>query len=226
MKIIDATGEIFDGMWNYSPPFPDFKLKDIELPDWVDYTSYSQKFEGFHILTGTYIVAPSHGLGLEKSYSLNNIPIKKLFYIDAYVLKFNLKDLEKEQNNPFISYKDIKKAEKNEIPENSAIIIATGYGKHWSDQTYLKNYYFIKKDALDYLLSKKPFLLGLDSPSMDNLNNQQGLLKYFYNYNVLLVAPLVNLEKIKSFKVKLSVCPLKFRNTTGSPCRVIIVDGN
>jgi len=224
MKIIDASGEIFDDMWNYGPPFSEFKLKDIELPDWVDYKSYSQSFEGFHILTGTYIVAPSHGLGLQKSYPLSSIPIEQLFNIDAYVLKFDLEKLGKENNNPYINYEDIQSAEIENIPDHSAILISTGYGRYWSKPGYLKDYYFIKKDAFDYLLSKKPFLLGLDSPSMDNLNKPQGLSRYFYDHNILLLAPLVSLEEIESFKVKLSVCPLKIKGTTGSPCRVIIVE--
>ena len=224
MKIIDASGEIFEGMWNYGPPFPEFKLRDIELPEWLKYKSYSQSFEGFHMLTGTYIVAPSHGLGPKNSYSLESVPIQKLYSIDAFVLRLDFEKLAKEGSNPYISCEDLKSAGIEEIPENSSILLAAGYGRHWSDPDYLKNYYFIKKDAFDYILSKKPFLLGLDSPSMDNLNNPQGLSGYFYNHNVLLLAPLVNLEEIKSFKVKLTVCPLKFKKTTGSPCRVIITE--
>lgn len=222
MKIIDASGEIFEGMWNYGPPFAEFKLKQIELPQWVDYKSYCQSFEGMHMLTGTYIVAPSHGLGLKKSYELDKVPIAKLYNIDAFVLRLDFEKFAKEGNNPYVCHEDLKNAGIEEIPEKSAILLATGYGRYWSDPDYLKNYYFIKKDALDYILSKKPFLFGLDSPSMDNLNNPQGISGYFYDYNVLLLAPLVNLEEIKSFKVKLTVCPLKFKKTTGSPCRVII----
>ncbi len=224
MKVIDASGRIFEGMWGYGPPFPDFKLVDIDLPDWVDYKSYSQAFEGFYMLTGTYMVVPSHGLGIDSSYAVHDIPVSKLYDIDAYVLKFDLKKLQKEGPNPFISLNDIKKAEKLEIPQNTAILFATGWGNNWGKPDYLKNYWFLRKDAYEYILSKKPFLIGLDSPSMDNMSNPQGLLKTFYNNNIILIAPLVNIEQVSGFKVKLTVCPLNVMNTTGSPCRVLITE--
>jgi arylformamidase len=224
MKIIDASGRIYEGMWGYGPPFPDFKLVDIELPDWVDYKSYSQAFEGFHMLTGTYMVMPSHGLGLDSSYAVHDIPISSLYNIDAYVLKLDLRNLQKEGKNPFVSYNDIVKAEETDIPQNAAILFATGWGSHWGKPDYLKNYWFLRKDAYEYILSKKPFLIGLDSPAMDNMGNPQGLSGTFYSQNIIMVAPLVNLEQIEGFKVKLSVCPLNVMNTTGAPCRAIITE--
>ena len=59
---------------------------------------------------------------------------------------------------------------------------------------------------------------------MDNMSNPQGHSRTFYNRNIIMVAPLVNLEQITGFKVKLSVCPLNVINTTGAPCRVIITE--
>ena len=224
MKIIDASGRIYEGMWGYGPPFPDFKLSNIELPAWVDYKSHAQSFEGFHILTGTYLVMPSHGLGLDASYAVHDVDIARLYNISAFILKFDLDKLSREGPNPYISLEDIEAAEKKEIPEGSAIILATGWGSHWGKSDYLKNCWYIRKDAYEYLISKKPFLIGMDTPSMDNLNNAQGLSKTFYNLNIILVAPLVNVEKIQNFKVKLSVCPLNVMNTTGAPCRVIIIE--
>ena len=68
------------------------------------------------MLTGTYMVMPSHGVGLDSSYAVHDVPISKLYNIDAYVLKFDLKSLRKEGANPFISHDDIKKAQRQDIP--------------------------------------------------------------------------------------------------------------
>jgi kynurenine formamidase len=48
------------------------------------------------------------------------------------------------------------------------------------------------------------------------------LWNLIYGNGVLVVAPLINLEKLENFKVKLFVCPLNILNTAGLPCRVII----
>ena len=222
MELIDASGPIYEGMWSYGPPFPDFKLRELEHPDWVEFTSYSQAFEGFSMLTGTYIDGQSHALGLDKANPIHQVPIEKLFGVDAYVLKFDLNKLAREDNKPYISLKDVEKAEKENIPERVNIIFATGWGKHWDKPDYLTGCCFLKKDAAEYIVNKKPFMLAMDTPSIDNLENEQGLWPLIYGNNIYLVAPLVNIENLKKFKVKLYVCPLKVLNTTGLPCRVVI----
>ena len=75
-----------------------------------------------------------------------------------------------------------------------------------------------------YVVSKKPFILGMDTPSIDYVDNEQGLWPLIYGNGIYIVAPLVNIENISKFKVKLYVCPLNILNTTGLPCRVIIVE--
>lgn len=222
MKLIDASGPIYEGMWSYGEPFTDFKLREIKNPDWVDFTAYSQAFEGFCTVTGTYIDGPAHALGLQKAEPIHKIPIKKLFDIDAYVLKFDLNKMPKEENRPYITLEHIFEAEKEDIPLNSNIILATGWGKHWDKGDFLTHNWFVKKDAIEYIISKNPLILAMDTPSIDNVDNKQGIWNLIFNNSIYLVAPLVNLEKITKSKVKLYICPLNILNTTGLPCRVLI----
>ena len=222
MKLIDASGPIYEGMWSYGPPFPEFKIKELNNPEWVDFTAYSEEFIGLTSATGTYIDGPSHALGLDKSYAIGDIPIEKLFGIDAYVLKFDLEKLSKEGSRPFVTLHDILHAQKENIPDNSAIIFATGWGSHWDKPDFLTHNWFLKKDAVEYLIKKKPTIFAADTPSFDNIDAKQGIWDLIFNNNILIVAPLVNVEKIKKFKVKLYVCPIKILKTTGLPCRVII----
>jgi len=224
MRLIDASGPIYEGMWNYGPPFPRFKLKELNNPEWVDFTAYSEEFEGFSTVTGTYIDGPSHAFGLEKSYAISDIPIERLFGIEAYVLKFNLNKLKKIGTRPCIMLSDIKNAEKKIIPDKSAIIFATGWGQHWDKSDFLTHNWFFQKEAVEYLVKKKPIMFIADTPSFDNIDAKQGIWDLIFNNNILIVAPLVNLEAIKNFRVRMYICPLKILKTTGLPCRVIIED--
>ena len=162
--------------------------------------------------------------GLKKADPIHKIPIEKLFDIDSYVLKFDLNKLSKEGNRPYITLEGIKKPEKENIPNGSNIILATGWGKHWDSSDFLTHDWFLKKDAAEYIVSKKPFMLGMDTPSIDNVDNEQGLWPLIFGNDIYIIAPLVNIENISKFKVKLYVCPLNTLNTTGLPCRVIIVE--
>jgi kynurenine formamidase len=209
-------------MWSYGPPFPTFKSVELKSPEWIDFDVYSHVFEGFCMDTGTYIHGKPHVVGIKNSYQMSDISLDRLFDVDAYVLRFSIDNLAKEGNRPFITEKDIKKAEKEEIPDGSNIIVATGWGQHWDKPDFLTHNWFFKKDAIEYLVSKKPFILAGDTPHYDNVDNEQGTWELIYGNDILIVAPLVNIEKITTFKVKLYVCPLKILNTEGLPCRVII----
>ena len=69
-KIIDVSGPIYDGMWNYEPPFPNFVLKPLPEVPWVKGRVYCEIFEGLHSQTGTYLETPAHYFGNDKSYLL------------------------------------------------------------------------------------------------------------------------------------------------------------
>lgn len=223
MNLIDLSGPIYTGMWSYGPPFPDFKLVDIKEPDWVEsFSPKSQAFEGFCMLTGNYIDGPAHAFGLKKEKPMHELPLEKIFGVDAYVYKFDLKEMPKEGKRPYITMEDVKKAEKEPVPEEAPIILATGWGSHWAEPDFLTDAWFLKKDAAEYFAGKRPVLLGFDTPYADNMENEQGNWLVLYGAGITLLAPLVNTEKITKFKVKLYVAPLNILNTTGLPVRTII----
>ncbi|MGM0366490.1 MAG: cyclase family protein [Actinomycetota bacterium] len=226
MGIIDASGPIYEGMWSYGEPFPEFRVVDIKEPDWVEgFSPKSQAFEGFCMLTGTYIDGPSHAYGLQKSYPMSDIPIEKLFDVDAYVYKFDLSKLKKEGRRPVVNLDDVLKVEKNieySIPQRSILIFATGWGSHWGKSDYLPGAWFFEREAVEYIVGKKPFIMAMDTPYVDCLENERGSWELIYGNDIILAAPLVNIEKITRSKVKIYICPLKILNTTGLPCRIII----
>lgn len=225
MKIINLSGPIYQGMWSYGDPFPEFKLVDIKEPDWVKgFSPKSQAFEGFCMLTGTYIDGPAHAFGLEKEEPMHELPLEKIFGVDAYVLKIDLNKLPKEGRRPYVTMEHVRKAEKEPVPDDAPIILVTGWGKHWEKSDYLSDAWFLKKDVAEYFASKKPIILGFDTPYADNLENEQGNWQILYGAGINFIAPLINTEKISKFIVRLYVAPLNILNTTGLPARVIVIE--
>ena len=225
MKLIDMSGPIYTGMWTYGPPFPEYKLVDIKEPDWVEsFSPKSQAFEGFYMLTGSYIDGPSHAFGLEKEKPMHELLLEKIFGVDAYVLQFDLTVLPKQGKRPYVTLKHVKEAEKEKIPQDALILLSTGWGRHWEKSDYLTDAWFLHKDAAEYLAGKKPLILGFDTPYADNLENEQGNWNIIYGAGTTLLAPLINTEKIGKYKVKLFIAPLNILNTTGLPVRVIITE--
>ena len=102
----------------------------------------------------------------------------------------------------------MKKAEKGKIPEGSGIIMSTGYGKNWEKTDYLQKCPFLNKEAMDYLIDKKPFIVAFDTPSAENDVHPENAFERYFNADILTVTACINLERIKKYKVKLTVMPL------------------
>ena len=202
MKVTDITGTIYNGMWYFGDPWPrfNFKTRYHEL-EAIGLTAMIEDFEGMGGHTGLHIETSATGIGYEKSYPLIDVPIEKLVYVDAYVYQLRHDDLPVKDGKPYISLEALKEVEKEEVPEGSIILIGTGYGKNWDNKDYLAKSWFIKREAMYYIIDKKPLLLGVDATDFENWTNPERFLERFFNSNILLMAPCINLEKVQKFKV-------------------------
>jgi kynurenine formamidase len=224
MHVIDISGSIFTGMWSYADYYPDFKLSSVEFEFSGDKYSVDV-FEGMHAQTGTYIESPEVFSESGKAGGLNEtVPIEKLFMIDAFVYQVPHDELRQKDGRPFVSIEDLQKAERGNIPLGAAILVGTGYGRNWDKPDYIEKSWFFEKDALYYLIDKKPFMLGGDSPVWENAVHPEGAFERFYKSGILLFAPCVNLDKIKGFKVKLTALPLHILKAGVCPVRAVVVD--
>lgn len=223
IKVIDITGPIYSGMWNYSEPLGkllgSFKLSSFEYNYGGEKYSL-ELFEGFKAQTGTYIESPGNYQKIK--YTVSDIPVEKLFMMDAYIFFIPYEILGEKDDKKFISLDNIRYVEKSKVPEGSAIIVGTGYGKNWSKKDFFSKSWFFKRDAMEYIISKKPFLLGTDSAEWENPKNPEGIFKIFYPANILILASCINLEKIEKFKVKLTVLPFNVKNSFISPVRAVV----
>ncbi len=226
MRIIDLGGPLYEGMWSYAPPYPKFKVKEIPMPDWVDYKVWQEEFVGLCSQTGTYIQTPAHFLGYEKSYPLNQVPIENLFMLDTYVIKLDWNKLDKKDGRPFISAEDLENSGFGEdLGKEKGLIVSTGWGQFWKEDYFFEKSHFFKKDAIDWIINKNPYLLSSDSPLWDNLKNPEGFFGDFFEADILMLAPCVNLEKIKKEKVKVVALPLKIEGKNcGCPCRPLAIE--
>ena len=77
---------------------------------------------------------------------------------------------------------------------------------------------------MEYIISRKPFLLGADSAEWENPKNPEGIFKKFFPANILILASCINLEKVNKFKVKLSVLPFNVLDSYISPVRAVVVE--
>ncbi len=225
-KYIDVTGVIQDGMWNYEPPFPSISIKPLPPVPWVDHPVYCEIFEGLHSQTGTYLETPAHyyGTDSEQSYLLIDVDVERIYDIPCVVLNIGLLEKPKDRIRHGITAEELEKCfNAVDIREGDAILVGTGWGRYWMDPDYLSSSPYFTKSAMDWLLSKKPSILGADLARWENLDDPQGFFPDFYAADILMVGPLVDLEKVVVARCRLTALPIKVAKTSCAPARVVLI---
>ncbi|OGO79897.1 MAG: hypothetical protein A2Y21_10375 [Clostridiales bacterium GWC2_40_7] len=225
MRVLDITGKIRENMWNYEEPFPRFKLRSLEDIPWVDGKVYCEIFEGLHSQTGTYLETPAHYYGNDNCYLIADIPVEKLMNKSCSVINIDSKLFCNSQDRIPVTAEMLENSPGSRgIAEGEAVLVGTGWGSRWMDQHYLEHSPYFTNEAMQWLISKKPFLLGTDFPRWENLIKPEGFFESFYTADILMLAPCVNLESIIKSKVKLTALPMNIPGTSCVPCRALIVE--
>ncbi len=85
----------------------------------------------------------------------------------------------------------------------------------------------LHRSAVDWVLNYDISIFGIDVPciesswSEDDTEEKGGLLGLLFQRNILLVAPLLNLNRVKGNRGILMCLPLAVAGTSGAPARVV-----
>ncbi|XP_022247297.1 uncharacterized protein LOC106463956 [Limulus polyphemus] len=179
---------------------------------------------------GTHLDAPCHfALG---SWCVSDIPINHLV---APAVVVDVAD--KTRGNPdyLIQSTDVYKWEEKhgEIPDGSIVLFRTGWGKFWPDVVkYMgtdtndeSKLHFpgIHPDLAQFLVDNRNIYgVGIDTASQD-----YGQSKIYKSHQILEAKNIyglenvANLEKLPPTGAMLYVMPMKLRNASGAPCRIV-----
>ena len=218
--MIDITGVIYDGMWDYEPPFPNIKIKPLPEVPWVETKVYCEIFDGLHSQTGTYLETPAHFLG-DKSYPLIDVPIERICDVDAVVLKVS--GFAPEKGRQAITREMLENCPTAKlIRPGDALLVCCDWGEYWREDFYLTAAPYFTLEAMRWLISQKPGILASDTPRWESFEDPQGFFPEFYAADILMLAPCVNLEKAEDRRMKLTALPLKAERTCCAPCRAVL----
>ena len=226
-KVLDVTGTIREGMWNYEPPFPRFRMAPLPPVPWAGAPVLCETFDGLHSQTGTYLETPAHFLGADKAPMVDDLEIGRLVAIPAVVLHLERAagPLATGRGRAPIAAEDLERAAGSQpIPPGCALLVSTGWGRHWMDAAYLSDSPYFRASAMAWLLERKPFLLGSDFARWENLEHREGFFPDFYASGCLMLGPLVDLDKWDSDRASLTALPLRIPGTSCVPCRAVLVE--
>ena len=231
-KWIDLTYE-FSAQTLYWPNNPSgFNLDTVangNTPGGFYYSSYTFSAPEHG---GTHLDAPVHFAA--KGLSADKLSLDQLTG-DAVVIDVSAKALK--DRDYLISVNDIKEYEEkyDTIKENTIVLFKTGYGQFYPDaEKYfgtsekgadgISKLHFpgIDPKAAEWLVQHKIKAVGLDTPSID-----YGQSKDFKTHQVLMGANIpafenvANLELLPATGAYIVALPMKIKNGSGGPLRII-----
>ncbi len=187
IRYIDLSHTIRDGLVTYpglpEPVICDFFTREDSLQKYHQGETFQISRIELVANTGTYINVPFHRLEsgddlaqkrVEIFVNLEGIMIRAVDQVHVGISHFAGIDL----------------AEK-------AILLNTGWSRHWGTNTYLSNNPYLTAEAAHYLKDQGVRLVGIDSLNIDDTGTNSGpvhttLLKE----NILIVEHLCNLEAL------------------------------
>ena len=179
---------------------------------------------------GTHLDAPVHFS--EGKLTLDQIPVARLV-APAFVIDVSAKAAK--DTDYRVTVEDIALWEKahTNIPENSIVVIRTGWGKFWPNRKqYLgsdvkgdvSHLHFpaLSKDAAEVLVTRKIAGLGIDTASMDYGPSKDFIAHQILNgANIYGIENIANAEKLPETGATLIVMPMKIGEGSGGPARVV-----
>jgi kynurenine formamidase len=110
-----------------------------------------------------------------------------------------------------------------------SLLLRTGWSRHLGNsQHYRDNFPRIAEDLACWCVEKQVNMLGVEPPSVADVNNLEELTRIhgiLLGANVTIVEGLTNLGALTEEKVFLVAAPLKIEGGDGSPCRAFAIEG-
>jgi kynurenine formamidase len=218
MRIIEISGPIEEGMWSYADPYPAPRITQIPPPDWLDYPVYSQIIS-MAVQTATYLETAAH-MYLD-SITIDQVPLARCYQIDAVTLWIP------KETDEAISADELAAAlarTGESLRPGDALLVGTGWDKMWNQPAFVNHPPYFLAGAIDWVLDHQLSLLGGDTPRYDSPHNPQNFFPKFFRHDILLLAPVVNLEQVRKPRGKLTALPLPLKGACASPVRALWIE--
>jgi len=207
-------------MWNYNA-LPDL---DTHLPEFeVEKVTWTERtgFESFRFVMGS-----TSGTYLETSaHILEGAPVLDDLAPSDFIRPAVVCHVPRKEARQLIHASELE-AHCPPVQEGDALLIECGWGAQWRSPNYVLDGPGYHPDCLPWLLEQPFSLLGVDVPCIqspwplpDGVQYDGNMLLPVFQKGILLLAPLVNLDRVQALRGELLAFPLRIEGVSGAPCR-------
>jgi arylformamidase len=159
-RYVDLSHTIEHGMVTYKgfpgPVICDFMSREASKKFYAEGTSFQIGKIEMIANTGTYVDSPFHRF--ENGKDISEMPVEKFADLSAVVVRVNNMTGRAVDRDAFLKT-DVR---------GKAVLVHTGWARHWRTEQYLEGHTFLTEAAAVYLKEQGAVFVGIDSMNIDD----------------------------------------------------------
>ena len=208
MRIIDLTLPISNNM----PGVDITTAKQLEVDGWnaTTLSLYSH--------CGTHMDAPRHFLPAGDTLDQQNL--------EVVIGEARVVDVTPTEPKQLISVSHLAEIEQHVTP-GCRLLFRTDWHKRYGTPAYRNELPRISLELAEWLVERQVGLIGVEPPSVADVNNMQELTEVhqtLFRGNVVIVEGLAHLDQIQAPTFEFVALPMKITGGDGSPVRAIAIE--
>lgn len=216
-KLIDVSHIVEHGMKTYpglpAPIISDFVSREDSRSNYAAGTEFHIGRIDMVANTGTYLDAPFHRY-LDGA-DLASLSLQRLADLEGLVVRVAARRSKEDKNRTVdvSAFKDLPVA-------NRAVLVDTGWSRHWRTDRYYSGHPFLTEDAAVYLRDNGALLVGIDSLNIDDTaDGRRPVHSVLLQAGIPVVEHLTRLEKVPDEGFRFFAVPTKIKNLGSFPVR-------
>jgi len=213
MAFVDLSHIVEEGMITYqglpAPIICDFLSREASKQHYAEGTTFQIGKIEMVSNTGTYLDTPFHRFADGKD--LSQIDLPSLANLDAVLIRIP----------PTTSQRAIDRPAFENLPlRHKAVLIHTGWSRHWRTDQYFTGHPFLTASAAAYLKDQSPTLVGIDSLNIDDTaDGARPVHTTLLGAGILIVEHLCNLDQLPTSAFRFTAVPVKVKGMGTFPVR-------
>lgn len=159
-RYVDLSHTIEHGMVTYKgfpgPVICDFMSREASKKFYAEGTSFQIGKIEMIANTGTYVDSPFHRF--ENGKDISEMPVEKFADLSAVVVRVNNMTARAVDRDAFLKT-DVR---------GKAVLVHTGWARHWRTEQYLEGHTFLTEAAAVHLKEQGAVFVGIDSMNIDD----------------------------------------------------------
>jgi kynurenine formamidase len=219
-RLIDLSHTVEDGMITYrglpAPIVCDFLSREASRAHYAAGTEFHIGKIELVANTGTYVDSPFHRFADGKD--LSELPLSSLADLEGVVVRANDRETRPIDRDLLAS------ALADTEPRGKALLVHTGWSRHWRTDQYFEGHPFLTTDAADYLVAAGAALVGIDSYNIDDTGDgRRAVHTALLGAGIPIVEHMTGLEALPVTGFRFSAVPVKVKGMGTFPVRAYAV---